>query len=207
MFVASNTEIDRHNQRKKRLGFDQFDKEDNYVRRYTDHQRPKRTLKRESRSSKKLKSSKRSDSKSQRKSSPHKQRDSESPKRTKFSNFKTSIYDRARNLTTTRQRSVRKSSKPKLKKVPSERKKKDKRIYKVDDKMKSRVTLASRDGRSTMKSTGQVKAPNDPTTPEEMGMLSCSIHGASKGRMSETSFTRAQPTPKKKVRAKKKKKV
>lgn len=101
--------------------------------------------------------------------------------------------------------SVTKRSQPKMKRVPSEKKRKDVKKYTVDDLTKSRLTFASREGRSTMKSTGPIRPlPEDDNNDGEVGLMSCSIHGASKGKLSDYSPTRATPTPETKKKGKRK---
>jgi hypothetical protein len=114
----------------------------------------------------------------------------------KLSKFKTNIYDRARKIPGKRVYSVlRQSVSKKLKsKVPSEKKKLDKKKYKLADLAKSRITTASREGKSPEKNTAQFHRTSDST--DNMGIMTCSIVGASKGRLTETNFERMK-TPNK----------
>ena len=57
---------------------------------------------------------------------------------------------------------------------------------------KSRLTCASREGRSTMKSTAEPHAFEE-IKHEFRASSSASLHGASKGKLTETTFVRDVP--------------
>jgi hypothetical protein len=209
-FEAITPEVHKHNERKNRLGLGINVKPDAFVRRSTDFKRvePENSC---SRSSQRKISRPRSPLRSfVTKSPPYRSKSRRSGENAKstytpisegVSYFRSSIYDRSKKVQGGTQDVKRRASqesnrrpqsagKGLLKKaikprVPSERTKRDIRKYNVEEMAKSRLTIASRDGRSTMKSTG-IKYLS-PKQKNDIGYYNFAGHGASRGCMTTTS--------------------
>lgn len=229
-FDAISPEVDNHNNRKYKLGFRDYINTDPRIKKQTDFIRSKKETS-SSRSSQRkstmrtspLRSSiKKNDTPLKSESSRDRENKTanHSPINGKVSYFKSNIYERKRkspgrnhdvssnksSQIQKRPQSVRKGYLEKLKKprIPSERKKRDVRRYNVEEMMKSRLTVASRDGRSTMKSTGNVQ--NQSPEPKMNRLLQIHKKSASKGRLANNSVYKKAIKPLKK-RQKPKEKV
>lgn len=195
-------EVRNHNKRKRRLGFDTFIKEDvDIISRHTDYF-SKPQSRSNSRGSKRKNLNKtvdiRSRTTSRKSKSPARSNTSLKAARTGgYSNFRTSIYERTQKMAKTRHTSARKKSSPKKTKIPNELKKREVQNSPLKNLKSTAITQASREGRSTMKSTGLVKRSGKAEAKDQIGLLTCSLLGASKGRLTDTSFVRASPTPNK----------
>ena len=230
VFEAGTPEAAIHNERKRRLGINDLVDSSSKLRRRTNYisstQNKSMQNSRErgrytrsplrAHSPARSKSSKSRKSKSGKSKSPY--RASNSPKR-RYSYFGSSLYQRSRKLpgkryesatkksrqVLERPKSERKRSSPKLKKprIPSERKKQDVKRYNVEDLMRSRITNASREGKTTMHTTSQMYDQRAESPNNETGLMRCSIEGASKGKLFELSPQRKTPKPKKKTVKKK----
>lgn len=217
-FDAVSPEVDNHNNRKYKLGFRDYMATDPRVKRQTDFRISKQEYS-SSRSSQRKSTKRTSPLRSSLKKTPLKSESSHnqenrtanhSPINGKVSYFKSNIYERnrklpGRNNDASRTRSSQKQKRPqsvskgflkKLKKprIPAERKKRDVKKYNVEEMMKSRLTVASRDGRSTMKSTGNVYNQS-PEQKDEIGYYKCAREGASKGRLTNNSVFKQAVKP------------